>query len=108
MDIKPDNVLLDDLNRLALIDLGHAQVIGRKIIRESGTRGYRPAEILKMEPYDVAPADIYSLAVTIIVIMIQNVPFGLVNQSYLNQVYSKQGTKELFWEKIYKEFRPTD
>jgi serine/threonine protein kinase len=71
LDIKPDNLVLTDENQLALIDLGHTEKIGSIIKKNTGTPLYRPAEVESGVDYDVGPADIYGLATTILVMMIQ-------------------------------------
>ena len=81
--------MFDELFRLALIDLGHTQKIGSTINHVTGTPSYRPKEVENGTNYKVAPADIYGLAITILVIMIQDVPFGKgMNRDTLNELYS--------------------
>jgi serine/threonine protein kinase len=45
LDIKPDNLVFNDANQLALIDLGHTEKIGARIDHITGTEVYRPAEV---------------------------------------------------------------
>ena len=44
-DIKPDNLVLDNMFRVLLIDLGHAERIEARVRHCTGTRGYRPVEV---------------------------------------------------------------
>ena len=68
-DIKPDNIVLTDDYKLALIDLGHTDQYLASVSHSTGTPLYRPAEVGR-KPYRLAYADIYSVAVTLLVIMI--------------------------------------
>lgn len=96
--------MFDDSNRLALIDLGHTQKFGAIIRHATGTEKYRPLEITNRSSYKVAPADIYGLASTILVIMFQDLAFHKVNQETFNTLYSCGGTKERFFKILYQSF----
>jgi serine/threonine protein kinase len=108
LDIKPDNLVFNDSNQLALIDLGHTEKIGAKINHATGTSKYRPEEIETGAAYQVAPADIYGLAMTILVIMIQDLPFGKVSRATLNRLYTASGTRASFFRILYGSFRDVD
>ena len=97
LDIKPDNLMINDKNQLALIDLGHTEKIGAKIDHLTGTDVYRPEEVEEKDPYEVAPADIYSLVMTNLVIMTQNIPFGKDYREILKTVYGTSGHKDFFF-----------
>jgi len=62
---------------------------------------YRPREVETGAAYQVAPVDIYSLAITILVIMIQDLPFGKVDRQTLNKIYTSSGTRESFYKRLY-------
>ena len=65
-DIKPDNILWDDENKIyKLSDFDNAAHIDKKLIKYVGTKGYMAPEIWKHEKsgYDKT-ADIYSLGCT--------------------------------------------
>jgi len=108
LDIKPDNLVFNDNNQLALIDLGHTEKIGASINHPTGTAMYRPEEIESGAPYQVAPADIYGLAMTILVIMIQDLPFGKVDRRTLNRIYTRSGARASFFRILYGSFRDVD
>lgn len=74
----------------------------------TGTHAYRPKEVESKQPYEVAPADIYALAITILVIMIQDVPFGKMNRDTLNHTYSMNGAQGRFFRKLYASFGTAD
>jgi len=69
-DIKPDNIVVTDDYKLALIDLGYSENYLALVKGKTGTEDYRPKEVEANLPYRLAHADIYSLAVTLLVIMI--------------------------------------
>ena len=69
-DIKPDNLVLSDTFELLLIDLGHSERVGDRVRHTTGTPGYRPAEVGSGAWHSLASADIYALAVTLLVIII--------------------------------------
>ncbi len=94
-------MMFDDSNRLALIDLGHTQKFDAIITHETGTKKYRPLEIINKSSYKVAPADIYGLASTILGIMFQDLAFNKVKQETFNTLYSYRGTKERFYKILY-------
>ena len=73
-DIKPDNIVITNDYKLALIDFGHAVGYSAKVDYNTGTIWYSPNEVPKdgkkaSKPYSVAIADIYSLAITLLAIM---------------------------------------
>ena len=108
MDIKPDNLVFNGEYQLALIDLGHTEKIDSTIDHSTGTPMYRPTEIEEGGAYEVAPADIYCLAVTILVIMIQDLPFAKMNRDTLNFIYSRSDSCDRFFKRLYSSFRPFD
>jgi serine/threonine protein kinase len=69
-DIKPDNIVVTQDYKLALIDLGHTEQYLAEIKNCTGTPWYRPKEVGTDKSYRLAYADMYSLAVTLLVIMI--------------------------------------
>lgn len=68
-DIKPDNVMFNELLGLTFIDLGHANPLGTKQNDNIGTDIYRAPEIKAGRRYKIDSTDIYSLACTMFTIM---------------------------------------
>ena len=44
-DLKPDNFVITDAFKLALIDFGHSQLLGDTLKFVTGTNDYQPPEI---------------------------------------------------------------
>lgn len=65
---------------------------------------YRPAETEDGAYYEVAPADIYCLATTILVLMIQDLPFGKMSRDTLDYIYERAGSQDRFFNKLYSSF----
>ncbi len=87
-DLKPENLVLSDTNRLVLIDFGHTEKIDAQIAHSIGTDGYQAPEVLMGKPYSIEQADIYALSVTLFIILFQDVPFGKVDQNTVHQLYN--------------------
>lgn len=73
-DLKPDNFLLLDNNRVSLIDFGLACVLGSKDVETMcsgnvGTKRYVAPEVLDRNIGDYSATDIYSLGVTYCVLI---------------------------------------
>lgn len=66
-DLKLDNIIVGDKNRVKIIDFGFSMETepNKKISVFCGTPSYIAPEILKKEPYDGMKADIWSLGVCI-------------------------------------------
>ena len=94
--------------KLALIDLGHTERHNASVQKWTGTPQYRPQEVGPRTPYRLAYADMYSLAVTLLVIMIQDLPFAKVARGDFDQMYDWLGNKHYFYSKIYSSFRDFD
>ena len=88
--------------------MGHTEQLGASIQHLTGTHHYRPAEISEDAPYKVAPTDIYALAITILVIMIQDLPFCKMTQQNLNRIYAQANSRRLFFRELFRSFRMTD
>ena len=65
-DVKPANVLLDDLDRIRLADFGLARMTSGELCHstgETGTYKYMAPEVVRSEPYSFA-CDMFSFAIT--------------------------------------------
>ena len=68
-DLKPDNLVLNDENRLVAIDFGHSEKISATIDHEVGTPGYRAPEVSDYSEFSIERADIYALSVSLFIIL---------------------------------------
>lgn len=77
MDIKPDNILLSEFEKVKLSDFGLAESlcdIGR-CYKKNGTIYYSPPELFSSHPYDPKKADIWSLGITLFVLATGSLPW---------------------------------
>eukprot|EP01029_Cantina_marsupialis_P005563 TRINITY_DN160_c1_g5_i1.p1 TRINITY_DN160_c1_g5~~TRINITY_DN160_c1_g5_i1.p1 ORF type:complete len:283 (-),score=67.20 TRINITY_DN160_c1_g5_i1:1728-2534(-) len=74
-DIKPDNILLDDMGHCRLGDFGMAQVVPPEGLRgEAGTPGYWAPEVIKKQSYFMQ-GDLWSLGCVIFEMLVGICPF---------------------------------
>lgn len=100
-DLKPENLVLSDDNRLVAIDFGHTEKVTARINHLVGTPGYQAQEMLKGSSYDIERADIYALSVSLFIILFQDVPFGKVLFEDVMKLYNCQGIKKQFFDIHY-------
>jgi serine/threonine protein kinase len=77
-DIKPENILLDDDNRIVLTDFGSSEIMSSKIIQDklSGTYAFfSPEKFLIGTHMDGEPIDIWAFGVTIFGLLYGRLPF---------------------------------
>ena len=78
-DIKPDNILFQDDNRISItiVDLGFATMENEydKLFAQCGTPGYIAPEILKKKKYNTK-VDIFSAGVIMYIILTGRMPFS--------------------------------
>jgi class 3 adenylate cyclase len=65
-DIKPANLVVTNLGKIVLVDLGLARESGS--VREAGSRGFMAPEVIAGEPCTPA-ADVYGLAATAVALL---------------------------------------
>ena len=79
LDLKPDNILIDDAGTVRLCDFGHSMVLSEDEVDfaslrgKRGTESYCAPEMLAGEPYDGKKADWWSCGV---------IAFGLATGKY--------------------------
>lgn len=82
LDIKPDNIIINDDFTLGFIDFGHTNVVDSELSLIVGTDAYMPPEIrlVKKSPgkysYLAEKADIFTLGITLFILMFNSIPFG--------------------------------
>lgn len=76
LDIKPDNILLDQNENVFLADFGSSAIVppGAKFKAATGTENYAAPEVLKGEAYCPFAADIWSLGVMLYSILTEKYP----------------------------------
>lgn len=104
LDIKPENIICvdNDINKLALIDFGHAFICHSNTCNTShsfGTVGYAAPELKQGKCY--ANSDIWSLGVIIYVLLFKSYPFPhQIDESKKMKSYVKIFMEE--WQKNFK------
>ena len=63
LDLKFENIVLDEKYNPIICDFGYASEYSSKLTRYQGTLGYAPLEVIKNIPFDGIKADIFSLGV---------------------------------------------
>ena len=83
LDIKPDNIIINDDYTLGFIDFGHTNSKDVELDTVVGTDSYMPPEVrqVKKQPagkhvYSAEKVDIFTLGITLFMIMFGSVPFG--------------------------------
>jgi len=101
LDLKLENILLDENFAIKIIDFDLSFMPEDKIINSRGTENYRAPEIVKNICQDGKLADIYSLAIILFLLKTGGkLPF-LENRTYhgIDMKYLLQTNPKLFWEK---------
>ena len=126
LDIKPLNILLDEHYNLKITDFGVSKIIQRDICGniieykgKKGTKGYKCPEMLEKEKYNCITADVFSLGVTLAVLVTTKRGFIEAtkneNDTYKYIIKNDKDNYETFWNnfestldgipKLSKEFK---
>ena len=90
-DIKPDNIIFDDLMRAKLVDFGLSTEYGygKRCSTPCGTPFFTAPEIITDAHYDGPKADIWSFGVTFYLLITKTFPFPEMNQKqYINNIHN--------------------
>ena len=87
LDIKPDNIIIRDDNKLSLIDFGHSKPLNQMVTKTTGTESYMAPEVYRTvhkkdwSSYSAEKADIFSFGVCLFILMFQIPPFFCAHSS---------------------------
>ena len=99
LDIKPDNILVDEHFNLKLADLGVTAQIPKECLVKGyvGTASYHTPEIHAKLPYNAYQADLFALGVTLFTMVSGNMPFVAAKKT--DAVYNLiiEGKFNNFW-----------
>ncbi|EQC28339.1 CAMK protein kinase [Saprolegnia diclina VS20] len=81
-DIKPENLLMDHSYLLRIADFGLSALGDQssELLTQCGTRSYMSPEVLSGNPYEGAPADIWSAGVVLFILLAGFPPFQIATR----------------------------
>ncbi len=93
--------------RLTFIDLGDSEPVDAWVNHTTGTPVYSPSEIanIKKKGYSLERADIYSLGISILVILFQDLPFTRIDRDQFEKCYNDEKAFAQFFNILYQPFR---
>lgn len=79
LDIKLENILIGDNFKLKLCDFGFIEDLSNRILKRSGTDGYRAPEVYHYnnEGFEGDKADIFALGVVLFIMIFGMPPFSM-------------------------------
>ena len=85
-DLKPDNILFDENNKLKILDFGLDSLFGTDAIAHPfcGTPCYAPTELLTEKEYDARAVDIWSIGIITYLLLHGTLPYDGRNMFELN------------------------
>lgn len=104
-DMKTENIMLAEGWKIKIADFGFAaKAEGKKgnglLYTALGTASYASPELLQKKPYDGVKSDIFSLGVSLFVLVTGKMPFkhALVDDPYYKEI--AKGNPDKYWEKL--------
>jgi len=111
-DMKTENIMLGEGWKMKLADFGFStKAEGKKgnglLYTALGTASYASPELLQKKPYLGIPSDIFSLGVSLFVLVTGKMPFkhALVDDPYYKEIVAKNYDK--YWAKLESKVPPT-
>jgi serine/threonine protein kinase len=103
-DIKTENIMIDSKFQVKLADFSFATSMTKEPLLTSvhGTASYNAPELLTGTPYYGVANDIFSLGVTLFLIVTGRKPFKLANSDDFLYELIIQNNYEAYWDKIIK------
>lgn len=114
LDIKLDNFVISDNDKLKLIDFGHAQKSQYRVKSQLGTVDYNGPERV-LGNYDGVKADVFSLGVCLMMLLCGFPPFPGTEEKMRQKIILFNGNPNMYWNsvqnymtKTYKDFEGLD
>ena len=87
-DLKPDNMVITELFKVALIDFCHSEQITARLNHETGTLVYQPPEIRQdiHLDYSAKKADIWCLGICLFIGLFSGRPYGDMGGAYYQRI----------------------
>ncbi|OMJ94564.1 hypothetical protein SteCoe_2209 [Stentor coeruleus] len=106
LDIKLDNFVISDNNKIKLIDFGHAQKSKYKIKHQLGTIIYNSPERV-LGNYDGIKADVFSLGVCLMMMLCGFPPFPGSEEKMRQKIILFNGNPDLYWNSVHDHMAKT-
>jgi serine/threonine protein kinase len=103
-DIKTENIMIDSKYQIKLADFSFATSLTKEPLLTSvhGTASYNAPELLRNTPYYGVTNDIFSLGVTLFVIVLGKKPFKFANNEDFLYDLIIHNNYETYWDKVLK------
>ncbi|EGT38761.1 hypothetical protein CAEBREN_07770 [Caenorhabditis brenneri] len=108
-DIKPQNLLLTELDDLKIADFGLSTFYRNEDGEEKmldgfwGTRPYGSPEMFKMEAYRGPPVDVWSAGIVLVYMLSGKLPWEAATDLSLEYVLWTNGVRREPWSKMHEE-----
>lgn len=108
LDIKPDNILVDENYGLKLADFGVAMSIPKDCLLKgkAGTLPYHAPEIHANKSYSAYQADLFALGITLFTMVTGSMPFASAKEGYAVYNLIRAGKFDKFWA-VHDGMRPS-
>lgn len=105
-DLKPDNLFIDQYDRIKLADFGLSKTFGPNIVsnEKCGSLMYCAPEVLKKLPFDPFQADVYALGITFFYMATGTFPFRAKSSDELLQ-FVKMGSIDFTYVEMKQELK---
>lgn len=76
-DIKPPNILIDEMDEVKLADFGVSEIIDKSgmVSKKAGTMAYFPPEVYRHDKVSGREVDIWSMGVTLFKMLQGDLPY---------------------------------
>jgi len=103
LDIKPDNIFIDENYNLKIADFDLAKVNESKFKGQIGTLNYMAPEILEYKEFDGKTADIFALGIILFCMVMGHLPFSQAKYNDPLYKFFIMENERRFWERHEKE-----
>jgi serine/threonine protein kinase len=102
LDIKPENIVINDLFEPVLIDMDQALPIGSALKRSAGSIARRAPELADHSCTDFKAADVFSLGILLFMMVTNLTPFDEDKNGFSYEFFALKECPSKFWEMVKK------